>query len=307
MKTCLEDTICAFCERLEEFDILYKANFGKGDFSKEVFSARRLPDRCHYQMVRCRTCGLVRSHPRINVEGLTQLYEESAFTYQGEVEALKKTYGNYLEILRKVLPSNSKKKLLEIGCGNGFMLDWALEHGWEDVAGVEPSADSIEKALPRVRNKIVPRMFEPGLFKENTFDAVALFQVFDHLPNPNETLEEILQVLKPGGVVLAINHNVGALGSRLLKSRCPIIDIEHTYLYDKKTMAKFFKKKSFKVLRVFSVTNHYSLSYWCQLMPLGKTLKKALMHFLKKTGVGKIEIPLRVGNLGLIAQKPSDL
>lgn len=301
MSKILLQTPCALCEDNAPFDILYKANFDQNSFSREVFSARRLPDRCHYQIVRCRHCGLVRSNPVINPEILEKLYRESIFDYDTEVGNLKKTYGFYLDWATATI--RSKKGLLEIGCGNGFVLDWALDHGWSDVTGIEPSMDAIAKASDRVREQIVPRMFRPGVFSENQFRVVTLFQVLDHLPDPNQTIEEIHRILKPNGVVLAINHNVRALGARLLKSRCPIIDIEHTYLYDKETMRKLFEKHGFKVETVFSVRNWYGLGYWAQLMPLPQPIKHALLRFLRVTRLGHLRLRLGVGNLGLIARK----
>jgi hypothetical protein len=58
-------------------DLLYDANFEPADLNPAVFSARRLPDRVHYRMVRCGTCGLVRSDPVAHLNTLARLYEPS--------------------------------------------------------------------------------------------------------------------------------------------------------------------------------------------------------------------------------------
>ena len=73
-------TKCAICGTPGNADVVYKASLDESTFSVEVFSARRLPDRRHYQWVRCRNCDLLRSDPILNVD-LADLYEKSTFDY----------------------------------------------------------------------------------------------------------------------------------------------------------------------------------------------------------------------------------
>ena len=94
-------TTCAICGAGTTSELLYRATVAPSDLTAGVFSARRLPDRVHYQMVRCATCGLVRSDPVIESALLHRLYAESTFDYGAEVDDLRSTYGRYLEKLRR--------------------------------------------------------------------------------------------------------------------------------------------------------------------------------------------------------------
>ena len=94
-------TACAICGPGTASTLLYRASVAPSDLTPGVFSARRLPDRVHYQMVRCVTCGLVRSDPVVESDRLRQLYGESTFDYASEVDDLRSTYGRYLEKLRR--------------------------------------------------------------------------------------------------------------------------------------------------------------------------------------------------------------
>src|SRR6266702_2969706 len=87
---------CAICGTQGNATEIYPANFDFGAFNPSVFSARRLPDRIHYRLVKCRACGLVRSDPIASSEFLGQLYAQSTFTYRDEVADLRFTYGRYL-------------------------------------------------------------------------------------------------------------------------------------------------------------------------------------------------------------------
>ena len=188
-------------------------------------------------MVRCRRCGLVRADPAADAQALEELYEQSE-GFDAEEANLRRTYGRYLRRLRRHgAPGDS---LLEIGSGTGFFLQQARVEGYAAVTGIEPSRAAAALADPSIANHIVRSAMKPGLFERDSFDVVCLFQVFDHIPDPNLLLRECRTVLRPGGLVLALNHNVDALPNRILGARSPIIDVEHTYLFNPATMNAIF-------------------------------------------------------------------
>lgn len=295
-------TRCAICGREGDAAERWPATFDPEAFNARVFSARRLPDRVHYRMVTCNACGLVRSDPVAGEELLAKLYESSSFDYGQEVESLQATYGRALSWLEARSPR--REALLEIGCGNGFFLQQARRQGWREVRGVEPSADAVGKAPPELDGAIVQDMMRGGLFAPESFDAVCLFQVLDHISDPVALLEECIAALRPGGHILALNHNVRAVSARLLGERSPIVDIEHTYLYSPATMRALFAKAGFIEAEVRSVRNTYSLAYLTQLVPLPAGLKSRLLPALRAGPAARIRVTVPLGNLCLIAPKP---
>jgi len=299
----LRPTECAICATKGNATELYAANFTSSDLSPAVFSARRLPDRIHYRMVRCNTCGLVRSDPVADSDVLSQLYAASTFDYGAELDNLAATYGKYLQRLSRYMPS--KNALLEIGCGNGFVLAEARRLGYTDVRGVEPSRAAIDSAPNGIREKIVCSMMVPGLFPPETFDSVCLFQVLDHILDPVQLLRTCYQLLKPSGVILCLNHNVEALSARLMKSRSPIIDIEHTYLYSPVTMGRLLATSGFQVRESRKAWNRYSLRYLSHLVPLPASVKRRLLSAVEASPLGRISAWVPLGNLYCIAQRPS--
>ncbi|MFZ0962456.1 MAG: methyltransferase domain-containing protein [Terriglobia bacterium] len=80
---------------------------------------------------------LVLSDPVLPEEELSRLYRGSAFAYEEEFVCARLTYAEYV---RESLPLlKEDDRLLDIGCGNGFFLEKALELGFAEVDGVEPS------------------------------------------------------------------------------------------------------------------------------------------------------------------------
>jgi SAM-dependent methyltransferase len=294
-------TVCAICKTNNNATELYQANFEMQALNPEVFSARRLPDKIHYRMVKCDQCGLVRSDPVAPPEILTRLYRQSTFTYGEEVENLKQTYGHYLSFLTAL--GARKNSLLEIGCGNGFFLEEALRQGYKNVQGVEPSEATVQRASPDMRKKIICDVMQPGLVPHEQYDAVCMFQVLDHIPDPGSLIQECLKILIKGGFVLCLNHNINSWSARLFNESSPIIDIEHTYLYSPVTLARLFKENGFYVRRVGTAYNRCTILYLMRLLPWPVSIKTRIMKFLDGGSLGRIKMNVPLGNVFLVAQK----
>lgn len=297
----LQPTECAICGTQTAGEELYPANLAPDSFTPAVFSARRLPDRMHYRMVRCGQCGLVRSDPVLGADALAELYRDSSFDYGEELEGLRATYGAALD--RAAGHLGSREGLLDVGCGSGFVLEVAQERCWTGVHGVEPSGDAIAKAAPAIAPLIVQDVMRAGLFDDGSLSLVTLFQVLDHMPDPAGLLRDCRRLLRPGGLILALNHNVTAWSARLLGERSPIIDVEHTFLYSPATMRRLFSAAGFDVLSVSPVRNTYSLAYLTQLVPLPQALKQSLIPRLRATALGRHQLTVPLGNLRLIARR----
>jgi ubiquinone/menaquinone biosynthesis C-methylase UbiE len=91
-------------------------------------------------------------------------------------------------------------KLLDIGCGQGYFVKLASEHGWQ-AEGIEVSAPEIKYARDVFKLKVYDKPLELLSIPENTYDAVTLWRVLDQLPQPRKELERIYKILKPGGIV----------------------------------------------------------------------------------------------------------
>ena len=294
----LHPTFCPLCKTLENAAEVYPANFDPQAFNPAVFSARRLPDRLHYRMVRCLSCGLLRADPIADPGVLARPYAGSSFDYEDELVNLRRTYGRYLSML-----AGERGALLEIGCGNGFLLEEALAQGYSEVWGVEPSQAAVAQAKPQLRPGIRNEFMRPGLFPPERFDAICMFQVFDHIADPGALLAECFSILKPGGRLLLLNHNERAYSARLLGARSPIVDIEHTCLYSRATLKRLAEHVGFQVERSGTVFNEYSLFYIARLLPVPAGVKGGLLGLLQATPLGRLRLRVPLGNLYLIARK----
>lgn len=263
------------------------------------FAARKTHARRHYRIVKCDRCGLVRSSPILDETTIGHLYEESAFTY-GDVSALlNKTYLRYGRRAFDTLPKDAA--ILDIGCGNGFLLKALYNQGFHNVHGFEPSTDAIRQAPREIHPRIIPKMFTHGDAAEHVgqFDLIGFFHVLDHIIQPDQFLKDCLIMLKPGGFIYGVTHNLGSPVHKIFGERSVAYDVQHIYLYSQVTIRKLLEQLGYTDITTTPIANTFPLGYLAHMAPLPAFAKR----LLQANPWGRWNLTLGVGNMAFIAQK----
>ncbi len=122
----------------------------------------------------------------------------------------------HASISHRCLKQIGGRRLLEIGCGHGFILA-RLEKRYETF-GVDISEYALKQAArfaPRSTcyradvEVALPTQLEPG-----TFDLVLAKYVFEHLKDPGAAMGRVVTMLRPGGVLLFAVPNTESMGAR---------------------------------------------------------------------------------------------
>jgi len=107
-------------------------------------------------------------------------------------------------------------RILDVGCGCGDDLrelaTLVTPNG--GAVGIDSSQAMIDEARQRHAGCELPLQFERGdagqlRWHAGYFDACRADRVFQHLPDPERALDEMLRVLKPGGRVLVVDRDWG--------------------------------------------------------------------------------------------------
>jgi two-component system, sensor histidine kinase and response regulator len=96
------------------------------------------------------------------------------------------------------------KRVLDIGCGGGFLTEEIAKYGFE-TTGLDPSAPSLVTARShaRVQNLQIEYLEGVGealLFPDNHFDIVFCLDVLEHVSDFRKVIREVSRVLAPGGL-----------------------------------------------------------------------------------------------------------
>jgi SAM-dependent methyltransferase len=101
-------------------------------------------------------------------------------------------------------------RLLDVGCGNGYFLKIAAWLGWQCV-GLDFDPKAIEAATRDGAEAYVGTV--PGApFPPESFAAITLSHVIEHVPDPAETIAGCAALLQPGGMLWLAAPNIEAAG-----------------------------------------------------------------------------------------------
>ena len=101
-------------------------------------------------------------------------------------------------------------RLLDVGCGNGTFLRDMRAAGWE-VWGIDPDPQAVATAR-ETGASVEQGLLTDETFPPESFDAVTLSHVIEHLPDPAATLSICRRLLKPGGVLWVATPNLDSQG-----------------------------------------------------------------------------------------------
>lgn len=145
-----------------------------------------------YDFVECARCGLVFA-PEITDAHMAELYREG---YHGPADGAPEVGWADSKFLRPALAlaGPGRLRVLDFGTGQSLIPDLLRGQGHRVVAvdvvpPARPHPDRLTGDLPELE-------LEPA-----RFDLAYTFQVFEHLPEPRRYLEELLRLVRPGGLV----------------------------------------------------------------------------------------------------------
>lgn len=110
--------------------------------------------------------------------------------------------------LKSRLPKPRQSRLLDIGCGTGFILHLASDI-FDKLDGIDITDDMMNKVDLSLGNiTLTNAMAEDLPFENDHFDMVTAYSFLDHVIEYEKVLQEAYRVLKPAGIFYAdLNPN----------------------------------------------------------------------------------------------------
>jgi 2-polyprenyl-3-methyl-5-hydroxy-6-metoxy-1,4-benzoquinol methylase len=143
----------------------------------------------------------------------------------------------------------ARGNLLEVGSGLGFLLHFFKEDGWA-TTGVEPDPLCCQHARAILGLDIIAGTLQNAKCAADSYDVALMMHVIEHVSDPRQTLSELFQMLRPGGVLVVETPRYDSLAFKLLGHRERSVSCEgHVYFFTTSTMERIAQKVGFSVFR----------------------------------------------------------
>lgn len=142
-------------------------------------------------------------------------------------------------------------RLLDLGCGSGDLLQAAKERGW-DAEGLDFDPLVVETARRRGLPVHLGSIASRG-YRADSFDAVVMSHVVEHVSDPVTVLQECRRVLKPGRRLVLATPNADSWFHRIFGKDWYHLDPpRHLFLFGTHTLSEIIRRAGFAKLPVCS-------------------------------------------------------
>jgi SAM-dependent methyltransferase len=292
-----EDIPCNLCGA-RNAHLLYPSTLIDTSLNAADFRCTSSAYGVHPPIVRCNVCGLVYANPRWDASLVNENYSVVEDpTYVEEREGRVLTFGRNLAPFENLVAANSStRRLLDVGCHIGVMIELAQARGW-DAWGVEPSVWASEQARARGL-RVITGTLDHAAIPENYFDVVTMWDVIEHLTDPAAEIRNVQRLLKPGGIFAIHTIDIESLFARLMGPRWPWLMEMHLYYFSSRTLSKMLAQNGFQVIRSSAQGRYLRLGYFVtRLEPYSPRLYRASNAFVKRFNLGGVAIPVNFGDL----------
>ena len=207
-----------------------------------------------FTLVRCRHCGLIYLNPRPTPEGMAAYYPEDYEAHIGTqkqrlswIRRLDYEYGIHKRH-RAIMRYTQTGHMLDVGCGSGAFLDGMRQRGWS-VAGIEPSDRAAGYAKQTLGLQIQNTVLEDAELAPESFDLVTMWNVLEHLSDPQESLRRVGEALRPDGLLVFAIPNLDSLDRILFKQYWAGYDLpRHLYTFPADVLERMVRAVGLEIL-----------------------------------------------------------
>ena len=220
----------------------------KSDVYEKIFTKRG------YTFVRCLSCGMIFSNPQVLPDIVLNTYKKGLSSTELWMKVLSNQEERlwriiyFEDILKKIELFFEPARLLDIGCAVGQFLMIAKNRGWK-VSGLEYSQTGYEYCKNKLGLNVFCKPAKEIGIEENSFEAISLLGVLEHVTDPLGVLSEYKHLLTDNGVIAVVVPNVYSIANMILREKSTTFDGRNHLLYfSEKTLKNLFKNIGMEVV-----------------------------------------------------------
>lgn len=220
------------------------------------------------KIMRCRDCTFMWLHPKLTIEDLSAVYDKSYFANKnfldsdndqlyGYLDYLSERFvkqANYLKLIDLLIGyladfQPGKSRLLDVGCGMGYLMDVAHDKGFL-VDGVEFNPDAVEKLKNKYNFPVSVGDFLD--YQGSGFDVLTMMDLIEHFLDPVAAVEHANRMMYKGGIMVLVTMDSDSWISRLFGKRLEDFRRvrEHAFFFNRATIRTIMEKAGFEILNI---------------------------------------------------------
>ena len=234
-----------------------------------------------FNCVKCKNCDLLYVNPRPNLESVSSSVQNGVHILDNgekldtKTRRINRKINSTRRIFQNLFPDLLQKeaqiKWLDVGSGYGEFMESLLKllPSNSIVEGVEPMYHKANFATNR--GLIIHHGYLNSVKRK--YEILSILDVFSHVPDFNKFLEDVKNVLIPNGEILIKTGNGADIGDRK-NFPGPLTLPDHLVFAGQKHIIAFLEKAGFSVIRIQSEivdTFWYSIKNtikWCSGYPV---------------------------------------
>jgi SAM-dependent methyltransferase len=173
---------------------------------------------------------------------------------------------NHIKNARYIHSHFPSHRILEVGCGRGYLLK-ELKNLGSSVFCLE-SAEAAEWLLnnPDITIATPPdKHINRWPYENDFFQLIIFWHSLEHLPDPEASLEQACRCLEPGGTLCVSVPNVSSLQARMHLTTWFHLDVpRHLFHFSRKGLIALLKKKGYQIIQVVPGDRTQNLFGWLQ-------------------------------------------
>jgi 2-polyprenyl-3-methyl-5-hydroxy-6-metoxy-1,4-benzoquinol methylase len=180
-------------------------------------------------------------------------------------------------------------RLLDVGAATGRFVEVATE-AFPGAIGIEP--DPITSAQARAAG-IDVRTGTLDDIADQSFDAITMLHVIEHLDSPHESVRRVAELLRPGGAVLIETPTIDCLWWRLTPARWRQLIPDHYFFFSRKTLGELLLSCGLEPVEHEKVGRLVSVRFAVDRLRRARLPgSRAMAPVIEKLGIGQRTIRL---------------
>jgi len=244
-----------------------------------------------FRIKQCNSCGFKITENIEDEDNIGRYYQSENYishsnTSKGIVNSVYHSVRKYMLDRKRRLVEKAtgirNGDILDVGTGTGFFLNEMKENGWQ-VTGTEKSSDAREFAKKEFNLDNLPseKLFT---LNKNSFDAITLWHVLEHIHLLNENMETFARLLKNDGKLIIAVPNHESSDAKHYKEFWAAYDVpRHIWHFAPKQMKQLGEKHGFKLASLHTMPFD---SFYVAM--LSEKYKKSKMALFKGIFYGKL-------------------